>query len=180
MSMNIGVFCSSSNDLLSVYHEEAQKLGAFIGQQQHTLVYGGSKNGLMESLAKEAHQHGAYIIGILPQDLRAHSSAFVDEVLMVESLAERKEMMKEYADVFIALPGGFGTLDEIFDVLAEVQIGVHDKKLLIVNIDHFYDALLEQFKVITERNFNGASNKNSYVVVNNATECIKYLTDNAL
>lgn len=178
--MNIGVFCSSSNNLSSVYHEEAQKLGAFIGRQQHTLVYGGSKNGLMESLAKEAHQQGAYIIGILPQDMKAHFSQFVDEALVVESLAERKEMIKEYADVFIALPGGFGTLDEMFDVLAEVQVGAYDKKLLIVNIDHFYDALLEQFKVITERNFNGASNKNSYIVVNNAADCIKYLTDNPL
>lgn len=178
--MNIAVFCSSSSNLDSVYHQEAAKLGTFIGRRQYTLVYGGSNKGLMESLAKEVNSEGGYVIGILPSEMERQASAFVNEMLLVESLSERKEMMKEYADVFVALPGGFGTMDELFDVLAEYQIGLHDKKLVIVNINHFYDNLLNQFEVISIQNFSSPSNKSSYVVVNNADECINYLIDNAL
>jgi uncharacterized protein (TIGR00730 family) len=178
--MNVAVFCSSSNDLNPVFHKEAELLGQFIGSKRYTLVYGGSKNGLMETLAQSANQNGAYIIGILLQDMRAQSSKFVNEMLFVESLCERKELLSEYADVFVVLPGGIGTLDEMFSVLAEVQVGTLDKQLLLVNIAEFYTPLLSHFENMLAQKFAVGTNKNSFSVVNSVAECIKWLEDKAV
>jgi len=176
--MQIAVFCSSSNKLAPIYYQEAEELGTFIGKENHTLVYGGANRGLMESMAKAAHAEGAFIIGILPSMINDQASEFVDELFLVETLSDRKEMIKEYGDVFVALPGGFGTLDEMFDVVASAQIGAHDKKLVIVNSNHFYNPLLTMIEQILTEKFGSESNKSSYVVVNNAAECAKYLKDN--
>lgn len=178
--MQIAVFCSSSNNLDPIYYKEAQELGSFIGKENHTLVYGGSNRGLMESLAKGVKAEGGFVIGILPSSMRNQSSEFVDEMFFVETLSERKELMKEYADVFIALSGGFGTLDELFDVLANAQIGAHDKKLVLVNTNQFYNPMLTMFDKIFEEKFGSETNKSSFVVVNNVAECVKYLSDNAV
>lgn len=176
--MQIAVFCSSSNKLDSIYYNESEELGTFIGKENHTLIYGGSNQGLMERLAKGVKTNGGHIIGILPSNMRSQASEFADEMLFVETLADRKELMKEYADVFVALSGGFGTFDELFDVLANAQIAAHDKKLVLVNTNHFYDPMLAMFDKIFEEKFSDASNKNSYVVVSNVAECVKYLRDN--
>ena len=178
--MQIAVFCSSSNKLLPIYYQEAENLGTFIGADNHTLVYGGVNKGLMESIAKRTHEAGGFIIGILPSNMRALASEYTNELLFVETLGERKELIKEYADVFIVLPGGFGTLDEMFDVLACEQVGEHDKKLIIVNSNNFYDQLITMFEKIFIEKFGSGSNKNGFVVVNNVAECAKYLRDNAL
>lgn len=178
--MQIAVFCSSSNELASSYYEEAEQLGRFIGKENHTLVYGGSNKGLMESLAKGVKAEGGFVIGILLSSLRSQASKFADEMLFVETLSDRKEMMKEYADVFVALSGGFGTLDEIFDVLANAQIDAHDKKLILVNTNQFFNPMLTMFDKIIEEKFGSETNKSSFVVVDNVSECAKYLRDNAV
>lgn len=178
--MQIAVFCSSSNDLASVYFQEAEELGSFIGKENHTLIYGGSNRGLMESLAKGVKSEGGFVIGVLLSTMRSQASKLADEMLFVETLSERKELMKEYADVFVALSGGFGTLDELFDVLANAQIGAHVKKLVLVNSNQFYNPMLNLFDKIFEEKFGTELNKRSFVVVNNASECAKYLRDNAV
>lgn len=178
--MNIAVFCSSSDKLKSEFHDDAQILGEFIGKKGFSLVYGGSKKGLMETLAKAAHANGAYVIGILPDTMREQLSEYVDEALFVESLTERKELLREYADTFVALPGGFGTLDEIFDVLAEAQVGTHDKELILVNTCGFYTPLVEQIERIFEEKFGNESNKSHYRIVNNVAECVNYLKNKEL
>jgi uncharacterized protein (TIGR00730 family) len=176
--MQIAVFCSSSNDLASVYYKEAEELGSFIGKENHTLIYGGSNRGLMETLAKGVKAEGGFVIGILPSNMRSQASEIADEMLFVETLSDRKELMNEYADIFVVLSGGFGTLDELFNVLANAQIGAHDKKLVLVNSNQFYTPLLVMFDKIVEEKFGSESNKSSFVVVNNVNECAKYLRDN--
>lgn len=178
--MQIAVFCSSSNELAPVYYKEAEELGGFIGKENHTLVFGGSNKGLMKSLAKAVKAEAGFVIGILLSSMRNQSTEFADEMLFVETLSERKELMKEYADVFVVLTGGFGTLDELFDVLANAQIAAHDKKLVLVNSNQFYNPLLAMFDKILEEKFGTETNKSSFVVVNNVSECVKYLRDNAV
>ncbi len=175
--MNIAVFCSSSNDLNPMFHQDAEKLGEFLGKGSHTLVYGGSKNGLMETIARKAADAGAFIIGILPEGIKSQLSDFIDEKLFVASLSERKEMLQEYADKFVVLPGGFGTLDEMLEILASAQIGEHDKPLIIVNSNGFYNPLIEMFDKIFEEKFSSKANKQLFTFVNNADECIEMIKE---
>lgn len=176
--MTIAVFCASSNDLNPQFHQDAQQLGEYVGKKGFSLVYGGSKNGLMETTAHSAKQAGAHIIGILPEGMRELASEHLDETLLVDSLSERKELLREYADVFVALPGGFGTLDEIFDVLAEAQVGSHSKKLVLLNSMGFYNPLLLQIESIYAEKFSATSNNQALIVVNSVADCIAYLKDN--
>jgi uncharacterized protein (TIGR00730 family) len=178
--MQVAVFCSSSDKLADVYSQEAESLGRFLGKESYSLIYGGSNRGLMESLARAVKEESGYIIGILPSNLRSQASQHCDELFFVETLSERKEMLQEYADYFVALPGGFGTLDEMFEIIASAQVGAHDKKLIIVNINGFFDDLLNFFDKIYKEKFCPEKNKNFYLVVNNVDECAKYLKDNAL
>lgn len=178
--MTVAVFCSSSNDLNPVFHQDAETLGKFIGSKGFTLVYGGSQAGLMETLAASAHNAGAHIVGILPEFMNAQASVLVDELLLVETLSERKDLIREYADVFVAMPGGFGTLDEIFDVLAEAQVGSHAKQIVLLNSQGFYNPLLTQIDSIFAEKFSNQTNKKLYVCVNTVAECISYLTENEI
>lgn len=178
--MNIGLFCSSSNDIAEVYSIEAAEIAAFIGKKGHTLVYGGSDNGLMKVAAQTVLENGGNTIGIIPVYMQAQVCEFAEQVFMVDSLGDRKELLKEHADVCIALAGGFGTLDELFDVLASAQTGEYDGQIIIVNTNGFYNPLKTQFEAIYSEKFGKESNKSLYSFVNNASECIKTLTDSAL
>ncbi len=176
--MQVAVFCSSSNNLAPIYYQEAKDLGMFLGKERFTLIYGGANKGLMESLAKNVKEGGGFVTGILPSYMRQQSSDFVDELLLVESLSERKQLLKEYADIFVVLPGGFGTLDELFDVLAGATVGEHGKKLIIVNSNGFYDSLLLLFDQFYTEHFANKLVQKHFLVVQNALECAKYLKDN--
>ncbi len=175
--MNVAVFCSSSNDLNPFFHQDAEKIGEFLGKGSHTLVYGGSKNGLMETVARKAHDAGAFIIGILPEEIKSQLSDFIDEKLFVDSLSERKELLQEYADKFVVLPGGFGTLDEMLEILASAQIGEHDKQLIIINSNGYYNSLIEMFNKIFDEKFSAIANKKLFTFVNNADECIELIKE---
>lgn len=178
--MTIAVFCASSNDLNPVFHQDAQTLGKFIGDKGFTLAYGGANAGLMETLAVSAHDAGAHIVGILPDFMNQKASAQLDELLLVETLSERKDLLREYADIFVALPGGFGTLDEIFDVLAEAQVGSHSKLLVLLNSQGFYNSLIAQIDAIYLEKFGNQANKKFYVCVNTVDECIRFLSENEI
>ncbi len=178
--MQVAVFCASSNQLAACYHEEAAELGAYIGSNGHTLVYGASNKGLMESVAKQVKASGGYSIGVLLTTMRKDASKFVDELFFVETLSERKDIIQEYADIFVVLPGGFGTLDELFDVLAKIQIGALDKKVLIINTNHFFDSLLSQIEIIYNEAFGKEINQKSLVVTANVQDGIKYLKEHVV
>lgn len=141
--MNICVFCSA-NDVAPQYVAAAEKLGRWLGREGHTLVYGGANLGLMEAVARAAHEAGATVVGVVPAILEktGRTSDHIDVRVLCDSLDDRKAIMVERSDLFVALPGGVGTLDEIFTVVAAASIGYHHKRVVLLNIDGFWDSLL--------------------------------------
>lgn len=140
----ICVFCGSSPGANPAYIQVARKLGRKIAEMKLTLVYGGGKVGLMGELAKTTLAAGGKVIGVIPEDLVKMSLAFTEltDLRIVSSMHERKALMSDLADAFIALPGGFGTIEEFFEVLTWAQLGLHQKACGLLNVCGYYDELI--------------------------------------
>ncbi|MEN6495878.1 MAG: TIGR00730 family Rossman fold protein [Thermoguttaceae bacterium] len=147
------VFCGSSRGARSIYGVAAQQLGQALAKRGVGLVYGGGHLGLMGALADATMAAGGEVIGVIPQALVAKELAHagVADMRIVGSMHERKALMADLSDAFITLPGGFGTLEEFFEVLSWAQLGLHGKPCGILNVAGFYDTLLAVFdQVVTE------------------------------
>ena len=143
--MKIAVYCgASSGPDDGPYKREARKLGNLMGQQNIELVYGGSSIGLMGSVADGVLEAGGHVSGVMPQVLvdREQAHLGLSELHVVDDMHQRKAVMMEQADAFIALPGGMGTLEELFEVWAWRQIGIHHKPFGLLNIAGYFDHLL--------------------------------------
>jgi uncharacterized protein (TIGR00730 family) len=144
---SICVFCGSSDGGHPAYGEAAGAIGRAIAAHGLTLVYGGSNIGLMRRLADAALEAGSRVVGVIPEQLvgleRAHRG--LTELHVVASMHERKALMVRLSDAFIALPGGFGTLDEFFEVLTWAQLELHQKPCALLNTDGYFDSLLALF-----------------------------------
>ena len=175
--MKIGIFCSSSDNIATVYYEQTAHLGEWIGKQKHAIVYGGTTQGLMECIAQNVKRAGGETIGVLPRTMYENGlgSPLIDRLIITKDLTERKDKMVEIADVFVALPGGFGTLDEIFHVVAGGQVGYHNKSLLLFNQNNFYQSLIQQIEQIFLERFTPIGYKGKIIVVNTTDECINEL-----
>lgn len=175
--LKIGLFCSASDDLDPKYYEESRKLGKWIGEHHHTIYYGGTHQGLMESTALSVKAAGGTVVGIMPQFMYDHqlASSAADKIIVTHDMVERKNMMMESSDIFIALPGGFGTWDEIFHVIACAQVGYHSKKMLLYNMDGFYNHLIEQAEEAYRQKFTPTIYRERLTAVNSLSECIKQL-----
>jgi uncharacterized protein (TIGR00730 family) len=140
----VAVFCASSPGTAPEYLDAARTLGRALGARGMGLVYGGASVGLMGALADAALSAGAPVIGVLPAVLRDREIAHpgLSELHFVSTMHERKALMAERADAFLALPGGFGTLDEFLEILTWAQLGLHAKPCVLVNVLGFYDGLL--------------------------------------
>lgn len=151
--MNIGIFCSANNSIEPVYFEKTAELGRWMGHNGHTLVFGGCNMGLMECVAKAVHQAGGHTIGVVPRIIEegGRTSRYVDEQVNCENLSDRKELLLQHSDVVVALPGGIGTLDEVFTVAASHTIGYHQKPILLYNINGFWDSLIALLNDLSER-----------------------------
>jgi uncharacterized protein (TIGR00730 family) len=145
MIRTVAVFCASANGSNPIYKSTAEDLGTALGRRNIGLVYGGSNVGLMKIVAEAALAANARVIGVIPEvlvDLEvAHYG--ITELHITTNMHTRKAMMGEMADAFIALPGGFGTLEELFEVLAWHTLKIHAKPILLLNIHGFYDKLLD-------------------------------------
>lgn len=152
---NIGLFCAASDKLDCKYYEWAEVFGRMVGECGGTLVYGGANSGLMESAARGVKKAGGKVTGIVPAILetRRRVSGYVDEVVPCCDLSDRKAIMVERSDVLVALPGGIGTLDEVFTVMAAHSIGYHRKKVVLFSLDGFWDALVEVLHEMDVRGF---------------------------
>lgn len=172
--MNIAVYCSSSNHIPESYIQSAFKLGKWIAESGNVLVFGGATGGLMTAVSEGAV--GAEIIGIIPQAVirMKRQSPCCTQLIEVETMGERKSKMKELADVFIVLPGSYGTLDEMFDVIASGVVGEHKKPLIIVNENGFYNDLLKQVEKMLTEKFIPAENYKP-LVLNSIEECIQLI-----
>jgi uncharacterized protein (TIGR00730 family) len=175
--MNICVFSSSSNAIADIYFQEAKRLGQIIGNEGHTLINGGANVGLMEAVTIATRNAGAKTIGIIPERLigRSLASDNSHEMIVTEDMQKRKAKMREMADAFIALPGGFGTLEEILEVMTLRQLSYHTKPVVFVNTNNFFNYLLKQFEFSYQEMFAKEIYRELYFVAENSDEAIKYL-----
>lgn len=145
MISNIAIFCASANGSNPLYRESAVELGRILAQQNIGIIYGGANVGLMQALAESSLAAGGRVVGVIPEvlvDLEvAHHG--ITELHVTSTMHTRKEMMGKLADAFLILPGGFGTFEEMFEVLAWQTLKIHQKPIVLVNINGFYDKLLD-------------------------------------
>jgi uncharacterized protein (TIGR00730 family) len=152
---SIAVFCGSSSGTESIYQLQAGMLGKTLAKRDIQLIYGGAKIGLMGAIADGALNNGGKVIGVLPNFLRSKEIAHegLTKLVMVESMHERKTKMHELCDGIIALPGGFGTLEELFEILTWGQLGLHKKPVGLLNIKGFYDCLNMLLETMVDQGF---------------------------
>lgn len=173
----IGIFCSASDEIEQVFFEKARELGVWMGQNGKTLVYGGANVGLMECVACAARENGATLIGVVPRRLeeRGEVSELIDVYFPVDTLSERKDIMLNEADVLVALPGGVGTLDEVFHVMAAATLDYHRKKVVFYNVNGFWDGIVCFLRSLEEKRFAHHSLCQYYAVANTWEELIELL-----
>ena len=174
---NLCVFCSSSNSLEDVFYEKASLLGKLLGQNGYNVVYGGSKLGLMYKVAKNAQDNGSKIIGIMPEKLYdlGVSEEFCDEFYLTKGMRERKAKLDEVSDGVIALAGGFGTLEEVSEMIVQKQLCYNNKPIVFLNTDGFYNELLKFFENIFYKKFASEASKSLYYVAETPYDVIEYL-----
>jgi uncharacterized protein (TIGR00730 family) len=163
---NIAVFCGSSPGLDQRYAERAQALGTAIVNNGMKLVYGGGNIGLMGVIANTVLDLGSSVTGVLPHFLNRKEVGHValSKLILVDSMHERKQRMSELADAFIAMPGGFGTLEEITEMLTWSQLGLSRKPLGFYNVNGFFDPLIAQFDKMVEEGFLKPQNRHLAIV----------------
>ncbi|MFD4932314.1 TIGR00730 family Rossman fold protein [Peribacillus butanolivorans] len=151
----LAVFCGSSKGASNVYLEAAKKLGKELAKRNITLVYGGACVGIMGAVADSVLEADGKVIGVMPSFLekREISHKNLTELIVVDSMHERKAKMAELADGFIALPGGPGTLEEFFEIFTWAQLGLHHKPCGLLNINHYYDPLVALFNHMSDEQF---------------------------
>jgi uncharacterized protein (TIGR00730 family) len=175
--MNICVFCASSNGIDEVYFRNAEQLGKLMAENNFGLVYGGANVGLMEHLAVSVKVNGGKAIGIIPQKIHDYelSSSIPDQLIVTETMDLRKSKMREKSDAFVALPGGFGTLEEILEVITLRQLDYHQKPVVFLNTNGFYDDLFRQFEKSFNESFAKESYRSLYYIASTPNEAIDYI-----
>ena len=151
--MKIGIFCSANAHIDPDFFHFTEELGRWIAAQGHSIVFGGVNMGLMECVAKAMKQAGGHTIGVVPSIVEetGRTSQYNDEVINCQNLSERKQLMLDESDVFIALPGGIGTLDEVFTVAASYTIGYHHKRVILYNMKGFWDSTIQMLDNLQQR-----------------------------
>ena len=142
--MKICVFCSANQQIDPEFFTMTEELGAWAAKNGHSIVYGGVNQGLMECLGKATKETGGRTIGMIPMivEKSGRMSDYVDIEIPCDNLTDRKQLMMDQSDAFIALPGGIGTMDEVFTVAASATIGYHDKPLILYNMKGFWNPLI--------------------------------------
>lgn len=171
------VFCGSSSGNRSVFADETRKLGKLMAESGVGLVYGGGNVGLMGILARTVLEGGGEVIGVIPRSLEAKELALYETTCLhiVDSMHERKALMADLADGFAALPGGFGTCDELFEILTWAQLGLHNKPIGLFNVDGFFTPLLSWLQTLVQQGFVKASNLRLLSVAEDASAILKFV-----
>lgn len=176
---SVCVYCGSSARVDQVYKDAAVELGKTIASQGWGVVYGGGRVGLMGLVADSALGAGAPVIGIIPQHIQAREIEHTDltELHIVDSMHIRKQMMVDRADAFVILAGGLGTLDEFFELLTWKQLGLHDKPVVMVNINGYWSKMVEAIKYIADQKFMRDEDLGMFQVVNSVADVPAALTN---
>lgn len=173
----ICVYCSSSNYLPEKFYKIAEELGIKLGQNSYNMVYGGTVIGMMGVIANKAAENGADVIGVIPKRIESFGLKHPNlvKVIVTEDMRERKATMEKYADMFICMPGGFGTFEEIFEIIVAKQLGYHNKPIVFLNFDGYYDNLLKMFDTVYENKFAKEEMKSLYYIATSVDEMFEYL-----
>ena len=173
----VGVYLSSKDNLPESYVRAAREVGELIGRTGRTLVYGGARKGLMEVLAQSVKQHGGRVFGMVPDVIveRGLESEAIDVTFRCADLSDRKDMMNRESDVLLALPGGIGTLDEVFTVLANTGIGIRRQPLVFFNVDGCWNALLAALDDLFRQGLISGRPEDFYQVASNIDELERLL-----
>ena len=179
--MKIGVFCSANNTIDADFFAETEALGAWIAAQGHAIVYGGCNCGLMECLGKAVHLHGGQTIGVIPRIIEqgGRVSDYVDISIACDNLSDRKDLILLKSDVLIALPGGIGTLDEVFTVAASKTIGYHQKSIILYNMKGFFNPLINLLDDLQAQQMIRGKWQDYIQTANNLTDIAALLQDMA-
>lgn len=172
--MNIAVYCSANNNIADEYFEKTRELGTWMAAEGHALVWGGGNCGLMGCIGDAVHAAGGKTIGMVPRALetsnRVHKD--IDVYFPCDNLADRKELLIAHADIAIALPGGIGTLDEIFTQAGSHTIGFHHKMVILYNINHFWDTTIQLLDFLQSQNM-VRGRWTDYIVIANTFDELK-------
>ncbi len=181
MPSNICVYCSSSNDIDRKYFDTARELGIALGQRGDTLIYGGGSVGLMGEVARSCHGHGGKVVGVIPESLKTAEIAYhqADELIVTETMSERKTLMFTRGDAFVILPGGFGTLEELAEVIVLRVLKYQDRPIIILNCHGFYDRLVDLFEHFIDQKFAKSRHRELYSVVETVDQAMELLRDKA-
>ncbi len=174
---NICVYCGSRKPLNQKISDQAKDLGQGIASRNWTVVYGGGKIGMMGIVADAALQKGGEVIGVIPTHLKKAEVAHpgLTKLHETQDMHTRKALMESLSDSFVVLPGGFGTLDEFFEILTWRQLGIHSKPIFLVNIDGYFDGLLQFVSQAFEEDFIREKSIALFSVVESVEECLEML-----
>ena len=178
--VNICVFASSSNQLEEVYYNDAAELGTLMGKNNMNIVYGGSRLGMMYACASKVKENGGQIIGVMPQrlyDLGFGNPDDCAEFILTSGMRERKAKMDEVSSGVIALAGGFGTLEEISEMIVQKQLGYNKKPIVLLNTKGFYNNLIKFFDAIIESNFAKKGTEELYYIAETPKDAVNYINE---
>jgi len=173
---SLAVFCGSKNGVNTIYLQHAIELGRIMASHNITLVYGGGSVGIMGTIADEVLLNGGKVIGVIPQVLvdweREHKS--LSELLVVDNMHTRKKKMYDLCDAAVVLAGGFGTLDELFEMVTWNQLSIHDKRIYIINSGGFYNHLIGHINQMQQEGFLYEAARERLTIVNEPSELLKH------
>ncbi len=164
---SITVYCSSSDLLSNEYYQDAKEISKVISSFKFDIVYGGAKVGIMGVVAKTAKECKNKVVGVIPNFLSKKEIIFeeIDDLKIVDNMSERKKLLFELGDAYLALPGGTGTLEEIVEVVSWKIMGIHNKPIIFFNKNNFWNNLFKQFKFFEDEKFSNKNLQNSFHII---------------
>jgi uncharacterized protein (TIGR00730 family) len=174
---SVTVYCSSSNTVADGYFEMATALGTAIAERGWRLVYGAGSIGLMGAVARAVHAKGGKVYGVIPHALDTVEITYPesDELVKVATMRERKALLESEGDGYIVLPGGFGTLEEVAEIIVQKQLGYMDRPIVFLNVSNFWSPLLEFFENLIAQQFVKPQNRHLYHVTESAQDALDYI-----
>lgn len=176
---SVAVYCSASNNLEQAYFDAATQLGKALAERQWRLVFGAGSVGLMGALARAVHANGGKMYGVIPFALDELEVSYeaTDELVKVATMRQRKALMEENADAFIALPGGFGTLEEVIEILVLKQLRYLERPIVFLNINSYWTPLIALFEQMMRQGFVKPTHRHLYKVVDTIEEALAYIAN---